>query len=137
GSYGKGSRGVRIYEMLLKGLVGLVVLSFFGVVIRLMFVTGTLNWEGIFVGFIPDFSLIFRPADGFKPLLSQLSETSGRYWSNLIVGRQQEVMAAALSSAVGINMTFLFAYSMLRRKWGSERSEERRVGKVGVALVAP
>ncbi|HLR26281.1 MAG TPA: hypothetical protein VK112_10475, partial [Fodinibius sp.] len=51
-SYGKGSRGVRIYEMLLKGLVGLVVLSFFGVVIRLMFVTGTLNWEEIFVGFI-------------------------------------------------------------------------------------
>src|SRR5699024_7632253 len=24
------------------------------------------------------------------------------------------------SSAVGINMTFLFAYSMLRRKWGAE-----------------
>src|SRR5699024_4894046 len=119
-SYGKGSRGVRIYEMLLKGLVGLVVLSFFGVVIRLMFVTGTLNWEEIFVGFISDFSLIFIPADGFKPLLRQLSETSARYWSNLIVGRQQEVMAAALSSAVGINMTFLFAYAMLRRKWGSE-----------------
>lgn len=119
-NYGRGSRGVRIYEMLLKGLVGLVVLAFFGVVIRLMFIGDTLNWGQMLAGLVPDPTLIFRPADGFTPMLNQLSETSAAYWSDLIVGRQQEVMAAALSSAVGINMTFLFAYSMLRRKWGTE-----------------
>lgn len=119
-NYGRGSRGVRIYEKLLKGVVALVVLAFFGVVIRLMFIGDTINWGEMFAGLIPDPSLIFRPADGFAPLLSQLSESSAQYWSELIVGRQQDVIAAAISSAVGINMTFLFAYSMLRRKWGTE-----------------
>lgn len=119
-NYGRGSRGVRIYELLLKGLVAIIVLAFIGVVIRLMFVGGAIEWESVFAGLIPNPALIFRPAEGFLPLLAGLSETSAQYWSNLIVARQQEVMAAALSAAVGINATFLFAYSMLRRRWGTE-----------------
>jgi hypothetical protein len=119
-NYGGGSKGVRIFEWILKALVGIVVLSFFGVVIRLMFVEGAIEWGPVFAGFIPNPALIFRPAEGFTPLLEQLSATSAQYWSDYIVSRQQEVMAAALSTAVGINATFLFAYSMLRRKWGTE-----------------
>ncbi len=119
-NYGKGSRGVRIFEMLLKGIVAIIVIAFIGVVIRLMFVAGSIDWGPVAAGFVPNPSLIFRPADGFLPMLDMLSESSAGYWSDLIVSRQQEVMAAALSSAVGINATFLFAYSMLRRKWGTE-----------------
>lgn len=119
-NYGKGSKGVWIFELLLKGLVAIIVLSFIGVVIRLMFVAGSIEWGPVFAGLIPNPALIFRPAEGFIPMLDMLSETSVSYWSDLIVSRQQEVMAAALSSAVGINATFLFAYSMLRRKWGTE-----------------
>lgn len=119
-SYGKSSRGVKIFEMLLKGVVALIVLAFFGVVIRLMFAGGEIEWGSALAGLIPNPALIFRPAEGFTPLLEGLPEASAEFWSSLIVSKQQEVMAAAVSTAVGINATFLFAYSMLRRKWGTE-----------------
>lgn len=118
-NYNKGKKGVRIYELILKGIVAVIVLSFMGVVVRLALVTG-IEWSELGRGLIPNPALIFRPAEGFLPLLQGLSEISREYWTDLIVSRQQNVMAAALSSAVGINMTFLFAYSMLRRSWGSE-----------------
>ncbi|MEX2397220.1 MAG: divalent metal cation transporter, partial [Balneolales bacterium] len=119
-NYDRGRTGIRIYEMILKGVVALIVLAFMGVVVRLMFVTGSINWADLGKGLIPNPALFFRPAEGFLPLLEGLTQTSRDYWSALIVARQQDVMAAALSSAVGINMTFLFAYSMLRRRWGAE-----------------
>lgn len=119
-NYNKGRTGVFVYELILKIIVAVVVISFIGVVVRLTFIAGTINWAELGRGFIPNPALMFRPAEGFLPLLDGLSEISRTYWTDLIVTRQQNVMAAALSSAVGINMTFLFAYSMLRRRWGPE-----------------
>jgi hypothetical protein len=119
-NYNKGRTGVYVYEMILKVVVAVIVLSFMGVVIRLTFIAGTIDWADVGRGLIPNPALIFRPAEGFLPLLDGLSETSRAYWTGIIVHRQQDVMAAAFSSAVGINMTFLFAYSMLRRRWGPE-----------------
>jgi hypothetical protein len=119
-NFGRGRTGVRIYEWILKGIVGVIVLSFMGVVVKLTLVAGTVDWSELVRGMVPKPALIFRPAEGFAPLLSGLSDTSHAFWTALIVRRQQDVMAAALSSAVGINMTFLFAYSMLRRRWGPE-----------------
>lgn len=119
-NYGGDSKSVNIFEWILKGLVALIVLAFVGVVLRIAMTPGSINWGEVLAGFIPNPALALRPAAGFEPLLAQLSASSAEYWSNLIVTRQQEVMAAALSSAVGINATFLFAYSMLRRKWGTE-----------------
>ncbi|MEX2602047.1 MAG: divalent metal cation transporter [Balneolaceae bacterium] len=119
-NYNRDHAGVVFYEWLLKGVVAVIVLSFAGVVIRLSFLTGSIDWGELARGFIPNPALIFRPAEGFLPLLEGLSGVSRAYWTELIVNRQQNVMAAALSSAVGINMTFLFAYSMLRRKWSAE-----------------
>ena len=119
-NYDRGTRGIRLYEWMLKGMVALVVLSFIGVVFRLIFISGVVNWSELGSGLIPNPSLMFKPAVGFLPLLETLSGPSREYWTGLLVNQQQNVMAAALSSAVGINMTFLFAYSMLRRKWGPE-----------------
>lgn len=118
-NYERGRRGVRIYEWILKGVVGIIIISFIGVVVRLTFIAGTIDWGQLWSGLLPNLGLIFRPAEGFLPLLAGLSETSREFWTDVIVSRQQNVMAAALSSAVGINMTFLFAYSMLRRRWGA------------------
>src|SRR5690606_12991309 len=42
------------------------------------------------------------------------------YWENVIVGDQRGVIVAAAATAVGINMTFLFGYSLLQRGWGRE-----------------
>ncbi|MEX2639142.1 MAG: divalent metal cation transporter [Balneolales bacterium] len=135
-NYGKGTRGVRLFETVLKVLVAIVVVSFLGVVFRLMFVGDSIEWGAVFKGLIPNPALIFRPADGLMPMLDQLSATSAAYWSDLIVGKQQEVMAAALSSAVGINATFLFAYSMLRRKWGTEYQGMLKF-ELGIGMLIP
>lgn len=122
-NYGRGRTGVRIYEWILKGMVGVIMLSFMGVVVRLTAVAGTVDWTQLARGMVPDPALIFRPAEGFGPLLERLSDTSHAFWTDVIVQRQQNVMAAALSSAVGINMTFLFGYSMLSRRWGAGHRE--------------
>jgi len=42
------------------------------------------------------------------------------YWSQLIVDQQRDVLISAAATAVGINMTFLFAYSLLRKGWTKE-----------------
>src|SRR5699024_7985421 len=89
-------------------------------VFRMAFITDTINWGQLWSGIIPSPGSIFKPAEGFSTMLAALPETSRAFWTDLIVSRQQNIIAAAVSSAVGINMTFLFAYSMLRRKWGAE-----------------
>lgn len=119
-NYGGGKPGLRIYEGALKVMVGIIVLAFAGVVVRLMLAPPGLDIVELLKGFIPNPRLATRPAAGFAPLLAALPAESQGYWSSLIVNRQQEVMAAAFASAVGINMTFLFGYSILRRQWGRE-----------------
>jgi Mn2+/Fe2+ NRAMP family transporter len=119
-NYSAGSRGVRIYEAILKIMVAAIVAAFIAVAIRLMMAEDGLQFGSLLRGFIPDFTLIARPAEGFSPLLADLPAETRNYWSDLLVRDQQRVMAAAFSTAVGINMTFLFGYSLLRRRWGPE-----------------
>ena len=51
-AYDKGSTGVKIFDWVLKIMVGVVVISFFGVVIKLT-TSGEANWQEISAGFIP------------------------------------------------------------------------------------
>ncbi|MCZ6792034.1 MAG: divalent metal cation transporter [Planctomycetota bacterium] len=119
-SYDAGGWGVKLYELLLKLMVALIVVCFVGVVIQLSF-EASLPWPDIFSGFVPDFTAIFQPAETFQPLLAAVeSEANREYWSGLIVGQQRDVLISAAATAVGINMTFLFPYSLLRRGWGKE-----------------
>jgi Mn2+/Fe2+ NRAMP family transporter len=119
-NYARGSLGVRIYDLTLKVMVAVIVAAFFGVVLRLMLVPPAIDVGALLRGFIPDPTLLLRPADAFVPLLDAIPPEARAYWTHLIVDRQQEVMAAAFSTAVGINMTFLFGYSLLTRRWGPE-----------------
>lgn len=109
------SKGVRAFEMILKILVGIIVLSFFGVVVVM---AGELNWGSIAKGFIPDFSLLSQPADKFAEFIAASSAPD--YWNNVILDSQRDRMVTAAATAVGINMTFLLPYSMLRKGWGKE-----------------
>ena len=109
------SKGVKYFEIILKVLVGIIVFSFFGVVAVM---AGQLDWSAIFKGFIPDFSLLTQPADKFKEIISQSSDKE--YWTNTILDSQRDRMVTAAATAVGINMTFLLPYSMLRKGWGKE-----------------
>ena len=113
--YDKGSRGIRIFEWVLKGMVGVVIVCFFGVVIR-MSVAGVLDWGGIFGGLIPDLSMLSQPAKTFTAALAATGEYA-EYWKIEIVDMQRLVMISAFATAVGINMTFLLPYSMLAKGW--------------------
>ena len=112
------SKGVKLFEMILKVMVGIVVLSFFGVVVLM---AGNLEWSTIASGFIPDFGLLSEPADKFEASLNALKDDSARdYWNETILNSQRDRMVAAAATAVGINMTFLLPYSLLRKGWGRE-----------------
>ena len=106
--------GIRVFESLLKGMVGIVVVSFFGVVVA-MTAKGQLDWGRIASGFIPDVSLLWRPANDLQAYITASSDPE--YWRTTILGTQRSVLIAAAATAVGINMTFLLPYSMLRKGW--------------------
>jgi Mn2+/Fe2+ NRAMP family transporter len=121
--YSKTGTAVKTFEWVLKAMIYLIVACFIGVVVRLAFLPGGLDWSAIFRGMIPDPSLFFRPSDGFDPLLQAVPAEFREYWSDVIVKRQREVMIAVTAAASGVNATFLLAYSILRRGWGKEYRE--------------
>ena len=113
--YDSGGRGIKIFDAILKMMVGVVVLSFFGVVVAMSVEGDGLPWGRILAGFIPDLTLLNRIAEGFTPFLEKTSNAA--YWSSQILSSQRDKMVTAAATAVGINMTFLLPYSMLKRGW--------------------
>ncbi len=99
-------------------MVGLIVVSFFGVVVNLG-VTGQLNWGEVLKGFAPNLSLLNEPAKVYEPFLAQSGDFR-EFWETRIVGMQREVMISAAATAVGINMTFFMPFVLLKRRWGRE-----------------
>ena len=114
----RGSKGAKVFDWVLKIMVGLIVIAFFGVVIK-MAGTGELDWGKVAKGFVPDLSLISEPAETYLPYLEKTGEFRS-FWENKIVGTQRDVMIAAAATAVGINMTFFMPFVLLRRRWGRE-----------------
>lgn len=112
--YESGGRGVKIFEGILKAMVGLVVVSFFGVVAAMSW-KGQLDWGAIASGFVPDVSLLWRPVASLQAFID--ASGNAAYWTETILATQRERMIAAAATAVGINMTFLLPYSMLRKGW--------------------
>lgn len=106
--YGKGGTAVRLFENGVKILSTMIVLSFAWVVISSA-LNSNVDWMAVLSGFIPQ-SL----PD------SALGVTT---------------MMAALGSAVGINMTFIYGYTLLKRGWGKpERSLARWDIVLGLVL---
>jgi len=115
-TYGAGGKGVKVFEILIKSIVSIIVLCFLGVVVKLT-VEGKLNWGEIGSGLIPDLRLFLYPTDKIMPHIQKVAEHFQPFWTNMIVGQQRDVMISAAATAVGINMTFLLPYSMLRKGW--------------------
>ena len=90
-SYGRGIRGIRIYERTLKVFIWVIILAF-GLVVARGTLTGNIDWGAVAGGLIPT---------------SIPSDTQG-----------VTTVMGAFGAAVGINMTFLFGYSLLARGWG-------------------
>jgi len=106
----------KIFDLLLKSLVGMIVLCFFGVVV-LLAMNGSLRWGEIFAGFFPDLSQWTSPSGTIAQLLSTASAEAQEFWTTRVVSQQRSQMIAAAATAVGINMTFLMPYAMLQRGW--------------------
>ena len=113
--YESEGRGLKLFDAVIKILVGLIVLSFVAVVITLS-VNGAIPWGYIFNGLIPDPSYLFKPASEFSELIAQ--SANPEWWSQKITSDQQSIIIAAFGTAVGINMTWLLPYSLLKKRWG-------------------
>jgi len=108
-NYGKGGRAVRLFEHGIKLLTVLIIVSFAWLVIRAGS-NGEINFSAVIQGFVPH-SL---PDNA-------LGVTT---------------MMAALGTAVGINMTFVYGYTLLRRGWGREQRQLARYDII-LGLVIP
>ena len=111
----EGGKVVKIFDRIIKVMVGLIVLSFFAVIVTLT-MSGTLDWGGILKGLIPAPSLLFSPSADFKDLIA--ASSNPEWWTTKIVNDQRDIIITAFGTAVGINMTWLLPYSLLKKKWG-------------------
>ncbi len=92
-NYGKGLKGIKLYEKMLRAFVLLIICAFFVVIVRST-LEGRIEWAKLLKGFLP----LYVPTDP---------------------AGVTKVMAA-FGASVGINQAFLFGYSQLARGWGRE-----------------
>lgn len=112
--YESEGKGAKWFDHIIKAMVALIVLSFFAVVITLT-VNGVVNWGSLIGGIIPNPSLLFNPAEGYADLIAQSSDPA--WWTDKILNDQRDIIIAAFGTAVGINMTWLLPYTLLKKRW--------------------
>ena len=132
--YESGNKGIKLFEIILKAMVGVVVISFFGVVGALAF-AGNLDFKAIFAGFWPDFSLLASPAPTFLTAIAATGDFA-TFWTAEISKSQRDIMMTAFGTAVGINMTFLLPYSMLKKSWGKSH-RGLAIFDLSIGLIVP
>ncbi|WP_442888382.1 divalent metal cation transporter [Congregicoccus parvus] len=118
--YGRGGAGVRLFEGVLKVMVAVIVICFLAVAVQLSVAGEGFDWGAVFAGFVPGTSFMREPAAALAALIEATPAAHHAFWTDLVVQRQREVVISGAAYAVGINMTFLFPYSLLRRGWGRE-----------------
>ncbi len=111
-SYGAGSWGVKLYEWFLRGVIALIIVSF-GIVVVANF--GNIEWgqlgRGVFgLDGIPQADEQAVDAAIASGALKATDKASAMDTVTLVLGM--------LGAAVGINMTFLYPYSILAKGWG-------------------
>jgi Mn2+/Fe2+ NRAMP family transporter len=107
--YGAGGRTVKIFEQCIKVLSTMIVFSFAWVVLNAS-LSNQIDWGAVLAGFIPH---------------SLPDDAAG-----------VTTIMAALGTAVGINMTFVYGYTLLQRGWGPDHRELARYDIV-MGLVIP
>lgn len=107
--YGAGGRAVKVFETAIKFLSCMIILAFLWVVIAATS-NGQVDWGAVFAGYVPR---------------SLPTDSAG-----------VTTIMAALGTAVGINMTFVYGYTLLDRGWGPAHRELSRWDIV-MGLVIP
>jgi len=127
--YSSGSKGVATFENILKAMVAIVILCFFGAAAVNM-ANGNVNWGTLFTGFIPNFTALFNPAASLEPAIAATGEAAP-YWTEKIANSQRDIIIGAFGAVVGINMTFLLPYTLKKKGWGKN---ERELSRYDLAL---
>jgi len=133
-AYNRGGNGIKWFERILKIMVGLIVLSFVGVTLTLIF-KGAVDFSAILKGHIPNFSYFTNPTPAFTEAIALTGENS-THWTKIVTGDHAGIMIAAFGTAVGINMTFLLPYSILKRNWG-KRHRGLAIFDLSLGLIIP
>ena len=107
-NYGRGLNGIRHCERALKALVWMVIICF-ALVVIVRTASGGVDWGAVFRGYLP--TRIPTDPIGFEKFMG------------------------ALGAAVGINMTFLYPYTLLARGWGREHREFSRFDLISGMLI--
>lgn len=115
--YQSGGQGAKTFDLIIKIMVALIVLSFFAVVIALIS-AGKLPFAKVLGGYIPNPLALFKPATTYDALIAE--SNFSEFWRAKITAQQRNVTFAAFASAVGINMTFLLPYTLLKKRWGKK-----------------
>ena len=129
-SYGAGSLGMKIYEWFLRGVIGLIIVAF-GIVVIANF--GNIEWGQLGRGFIG--------ADGI-PQADEQAVDAAIAAGQLDAGDKAKAMdtmtlvLGMLGAAVGINMTFLYPYSILAKGWGKHHKNLAR-WDLGMSMFVP
>jgi Mn2+/Fe2+ NRAMP family transporter len=132
--YAMGSQAVAKLELMLKLLVAMVMLSFAAAAGVLLF-SGKVDLSALFIGLIPNPKSLFQPAASIQPLIDATGAAAG-YWNTYIADIQRDRIIAAFGTAVGINMTFLLPYTLIKRGWTKGHRELSRFDLV-LALFIP
>jgi Mn2+/Fe2+ NRAMP family transporter len=109
-SYGSSARGIKLYEWFLRSVIAMIVLMFAIVVVAS---AGRIQWLEVGKGFIGWYGI-----PGY-----QNTENV-----TLVLGM--------LGAAVGINMTFLYPYSLLAKGWGKSHKALSR-WDLGMSMFLP
>ena len=117
-NYGGDSRGVRVYEWFLRGCIALVVVMFGIVVVAKIDVVAS-DIVDILKGFIGWYGI---------PNLYNVDGTLNNSTVTQVLGM--------LGAAVGINMTFLYPYSLLKKGWGVHHKKLAR-WDLGMTMFLP
>lgn len=129
-----GGKASKAIEHVLKALVAIVVLAFMAVVIVLAS-RGSIAWSSFFSGLVPDFSTLFKPAASYSDAIAATGQNAA-FWTKYIADSQRNIIIGAFGSAVGINMTFLLPYTLMKRGWTKKHRELSRFDLV-LGLFAP
>ena len=86
---------------------------------------GSISWGSFFNGLIPDFSALFKPTASYSDAIAATGENA-TFWTKYISDSQRNIIIGAFGSAVGINMTFLLPYTLLKRGWSKQHRELSR-----------
>ena len=111
-SYGSNARGIKLYEWFLRLIIGAVIVMFAIVVVAS---ASKIQWAEVGKGFIGWYGI---PGIGDSD------------------GKSMTLVLGMLGAAVGINMTFLYPYSLLAKGWGEDHKTLSR-WDLGMSMFLP